>query len=156
MKKLVYIAAPFFTPAQLVTVEQVEKAVERAGLAMYSPRHDGVLMAMTPEQRKANAKGIFESNVNNIIHANGFLACLDEHDTGTYWECGFAYYHRRYNLGRHTFRMFAYTSGSKPINVMLEKSFNNCAIGLDQLHVMLTAFAEGVDLLASAQTEKVY
>jgi nucleoside 2-deoxyribosyltransferase len=155
-KLLVYLAAPFFTPAQLKTVEQIEEAINEAGLVFYSPRHDGVLQSMTPEERKANAKKIFRLNCSNIIHADAILAVLDEKDTGTTWELGFGYYKRRYNTASSKFRIFAYTSEAKAMNVMLQQSFDATAVGLPQLHAVLTAFAAGRALPQQEQTEKVY
>ncbi len=127
MKKLIYIASPFFTQTQLVTIEMVEKMTNDVGLAFYSPRVDGILKNMTPEQRKANANKIFKLNCSHMIHANASLCILDDKDQGTNWENGFAYYHRRYYSPRY--RLYAYTSDNKELNVMLQQSFDYHAKG---------------------------
>lgn len=155
-KKQLYIAAPFFTPAQVETVKLVEKTITDCGCVFYSPRLDGVLKDMLPEERKAKSTEVFKLNVRHIIQADGMLCILDDKDTGTTWESGFAYYHRRYNLGKHSYRIFAYTSGERELNVMLAKSFDGHAQGVDALKALLGAYAQGVPLPTAIATDNVY
>jgi len=152
--KLIYLASPFFTPTQLATITAVEATIKAAGLALYSPRNDGVLTQMTPEERQRSASKIFRLNCSNIIHAEGVVAVLDEKDTGTTWELGFAYYHRRYFSGR--FRIFAYTSTEVKMNVMLAQCFDAHAVGLDQLKYVLELFAAGTEAQKPEATTEVY
>jgi nucleoside 2-deoxyribosyltransferase len=155
MKKLLYIAAPFFTPSQLERVKLVEDTIfNTTGLTFYSPRLDGVLQDMSPEERRTNAEKVFKLNVGHMIHAEGFLAILDEPDTGTHWECGFAYYHKRYHSPRY--RTLAFKQAmDKPINVMLQKGFDAIAYGMTNLEGMLADFATGKSF-ENIKTAEVY
>jgi nucleoside 2-deoxyribosyltransferase len=153
--KQIYIASPFFTPKQLAKVDAVEKLIYESGLRYYSPRSDGVLMNLKPEERKAQAGKIFKLNCGNIIHADAVLAILDEHDTGTYWEMGFAYAIRRYNMATNTFRVFSYTTERPTINVMLQQSVDAHAYGLDELKMLLTNYAQGKSIAPPMPTENV-
>lgn len=143
MKKQIYLASPFFKPEQLERILLIEDTILRTdGLTFYSPRLEGVLQEMTPEDRKANATKIFDTNVRRIIHSEGLLAVLDEPDTGTHWECGFAFYHKRY-FNPH-YKLMAFKQDMvRPINVMLQKSFDGVAYGLTNLEGMLADFATG-------------
>lgn len=153
--KQIYIASPFFTPKQLAKVDEVEKLIYESGLRYYSPRADGILKQMTPEERKAQAGKIFKLNCGNIIHADAVLAILDEPDTGTHWEMGFAYAIRRYNLQSHHFRVFAYTTERPTLNVMLQQSVDAHAYGLDALKALLKSYATGQPIARPAATESV-
>jgi len=142
MKK-VYIAAPFFNPAQLAAVESIEQLCGTInGLQYYSPRSDGVLMEMTPEERKASMQRIFDTNVNRMNECDGMIAILDEKDTGTTWELGYAYMRSRTTSPRY--RVMGYTSTPDvTINVMLAKGMHSHAVGLQEAREMLEAFASG-------------
>ena len=139
MKRL-YIAAPFFTPAQLDLVVAVEALVVQCGLNYYSPRMDGVLKDMTAEQKRQEAPAIFKMNMRQITMCDGMLCLLDYPDTGTTWESGFAYYHRRYNVGKHHYRVMALFTGTKPLNVMLQQCFDGVAPHMNALFTMLQRY----------------
>lgn len=154
MKKILYIAAPFFTPQQVETVRSVEHAIEECGLGFYSPRLDGILKDMLPEERKAKSKEVFRRNCAKLIDCDAILAILDDKDTGTTWECGFGYYHSRYFSPGY--RVLAYTTEERELNVMLAKSFAAHAKGLPQLKALLRAYRDNNPLLAPEPTDKVY
>ena len=86
----VYIASPFFNPIQLAKVEWIEKALGDLGIDFFSPRSFGTLQRMTIEEKREASKIIYRSNVDNIRHCNILLAILDEKDTGTIFELGYA------------------------------------------------------------------
>jgi nucleoside 2-deoxyribosyltransferase len=138
MKKI-YIAAPFFNPEQLALVMEVESAISAAGLALYSPRHDGVLKDMTPEQRVAAGPELFKLNCRMIRECDSVLALKDYSDTGTTWETGFAY-----GVGQF---VFGYKRESvKPLNIMVAQCFNCVIYGKAELERFLRAYASN-DLL---------
>jgi len=153
--KQIYIAAPFFSHKQLAIVEEVEKLIHEVGLVYYSPRSDGILQSMTPAERIAQAPKIFKTNCVHVANADAVLALLDDHDTGTYWEMGFAYAIRRYNLQQHWYRIFAFTTQRPTLNVMLQQSVDAHACGLEELKTMLTSFAQGKPLIKPQPTENV-
>lgn len=86
----IYIAAPFFNPEQLATVQFVEDCLSAAGVEFYSPRSDGVLKDVTSEIREVESKRLFELNVERITNSIGMLAIVDDKDSGTTFEIGFA------------------------------------------------------------------
>lgn len=130
--KTLYIAAPFFTEDELQRVINIERVIDSQGLDYYSPRRDGVLKDMTPEERAKSAPNIFKLNVRKIDECDGMVAILDTADTGTSWELGYAYRKKP---------IIAYTSGSKRLNVMLQQCVNGYADGNLMLIEMLQAFA---------------
>lgn len=134
MKKL-YIAAPFFNDEQLTLVKNVELAIKMTpGLDYYSPRNDGVLNDMSPEDRKAAGPKLFSLNVKMIRACDAVLALKDYSDTGTTWETGFAYGIER--------PVFAYRSDpTRPLNIMVLQCLNAMSYGYDELLRMLHSYA---------------
>lgn len=153
--KQLYIAAPFFSPKQKAIIDDVEKLIYESGLRYYSPRADGILQSMTKEERIAQAPKIFKTNCVHVANADGLLALLDEPDTGTHWEMGFAYAIRRYNLQSHHFRVFAYTTERPTLNVMLQQSVDAHACGLAALKMLLKSYATGQPIAKPSPTEHV-
>lgn len=137
MKKL-YIAAPFFNDQQLALVEQAETVIRlTVGLDFYSPRMDGVLKDMSPEERNAAGPKLFKLNVKMIRECDAVLALKDYSDTGTTWETGFAYGIEK--------PVFAYRSDTtQPLNIMVLQCLNAVAYGYHSLVTMLHAYS--VDL----------
>jgi nucleoside 2-deoxyribosyltransferase len=85
----VYIAGPFFNAAQLENIIKVETVLDFNGIAFYSPRSEGVLSAMTPEEQKANFKRIFDLNIQHMDDCTHMVACVEHKDTGTIFEMGY-------------------------------------------------------------------
>ncbi len=154
MKKQIYLAGPFFTPEQLNTIQLIENLIKDVGLVYYSPRQDGVLKNMTPEERKLSARKLFNLNCARIMQTQAMLCLLDDKDQGTNWENGFAFYHRHYYNPRY--RLFAFTSERKELNVMLQQSFDYHAKGKAELRVMLAAFKDDVDLPKQPPTADIH
>ncbi len=72
-------------------VKEIENALEIAKLDYFSPRSEGVLIKMSPEEKEIRMKQIFKSNVRNIKDTDVIIAVIDNYDTGTVWEMGFSY-----------------------------------------------------------------
>ena len=89
MKK-VYIAGPFFNETEVANVEKVEAILVRRGYESFSPmRHTVEAEQGTVEW----AHGIFELDRSNL-DASDVIVMLyygNYSDTGTAWECGYAY-----------------------------------------------------------------
>jgi nucleoside 2-deoxyribosyltransferase len=134
--KRIYIAAPFFNPQQLSTVMQIEEVIDQyKNLTYYSPRMDGVLQDMPPEQRAASLQTVFQMNVAQIKKCDAMIAILDEKDTGTTWELGMAY-----GIGK---QIFGYTSNPETkLNVMLRQCMLTHASGPHELLLLLDAFSK--------------
>ncbi len=111
----VYIAAPFFSPVQAATVLALENLLVRGdGIAYYSPRDEGMLKDMTETERKERMTYIFERNKEMINWCTHVLAVIDDYDTGTVWEMGYAC-----ALGK---KIVTFTDHYYDINVMLNES----------------------------------
>ena len=89
-------------------------------------------------------------------NASAVLAILDEKDSGTTFELGFAYAVRRYNLARNTFRIFGYTTNPAPtMNVMLRQCLDAFVESPDQLDLLLKAYAAGQPIAQPAPSANV-
>jgi nucleoside 2-deoxyribosyltransferase len=143
MNKTIYIAAPFFTPQQLATVMKIESMIEDVEkIDFYSPRLDGVLQDMTPELRAASYASVYQKNVDMIETCDAVLAVLDEKDTGTIWEMGYARGHHGHN--NMTFGLFTFTSSPQTkTNVMLAQSTDGHIVGFAELRAFLRMYARG-------------
>lgn len=128
----VYLAAPFFTPEQLLVVERLETLVRGFPVfSLYSPRKDGVLMDMSPEEKKASTKKIFNTNVTKMLNADMLIAVVDGRDTGTTWEMGFAFAKGK--------QIITYTDNDYGLNVMIQESVRAHAKGMIQMRDILDA-----------------
>jgi nucleoside 2-deoxyribosyltransferase len=135
MKKM-YLAAPFFTPSQIKTVELMEAEIEKAGFELLSPRRSGVLMDMSPSERAASARRIFVKNCEDITASDYLLALVDDRDPGTIWEMGFC-------TGIGGRLLFTYTEHDYDLNVMIKGSVAGHARGPTELRGMLDDIFNG-------------
>lgn len=85
----VYIAAPFFNPAQLETVKRLERIFERSDTPYFSPRAGGILQDMDKEKQHQTFEQIYKSNVDAMESCSHMIACIDNRDTGTIFEIGY-------------------------------------------------------------------
>jgi len=86
----VYIASPFFKPAQVEFVKMIEDSLADNNIPYYSPRSEGVLIHQTEEEKAIRKKRIYDANVFNIKESTHVLAVIDDRDIGTIWEMGYA------------------------------------------------------------------
>lgn len=88
--KRIYIAGPFFNETEVANVERVEKLLEARGYKYFSPmRHTVEAEQGTVEW----AHGIFDLDRTNL-DASDVIVMLyygNYSDSGTAWECGYAY-----------------------------------------------------------------
>lgn len=95
-KKKVYLAGPFFSPTQIAFIEFLEKAIVEAGFELFSPRKPPAALEMNACVMEKLAPSddlrlrVFSDNVVNIEDADLMVAVIDDRDTGTVWEMGFA------------------------------------------------------------------
>lgn len=109
-----YIAGPFFSEKQIEFVAEIEDALSECAFNYYSPRSEGTLLAQTEEEKQANKKRIYDTNVERIQGADTILAIIDDRDVGTIWEMGYAT-----ALGK---RVITISNLSYGLNVMLAES----------------------------------
>jgi nucleoside 2-deoxyribosyltransferase len=121
MKK-VYIAGPFFNPRQVATVEMVEAALEQRAhcLTYFSPMRMGIL-----SPSKQDAKRIFDGNIKALKECDSMIAIIDDRDTGTIWEMGYAY-----ATGIDT---ITFTNNDYGLNVMIGQSIRAHCVTESQL-----------------------
>jgi len=85
----VYIAAPFFNPAQMIMVTEIEIILKNHGIKYFSPRSEGVIKQMTSTEKAVHMKAMYESNLKHMMEANFMIAVIDDYDTGTVFELGY-------------------------------------------------------------------
>lgn len=71
-----YIAAPFFNPAQLATVQSIENLMGQFGEACFSPRRDAGNPPGGPKT-KEDASKIFRNDIMGLMRATHVLAWID-------------------------------------------------------------------------------
>lgn len=86
----VYIAGPFFNDKQKDLIKRIENELDKYGIKYFSPRSEGVLIDMTPEEKEKQMSKIYNSNINHMIDCKCMLAIIDDWDTGTVFEMGYA------------------------------------------------------------------
>lgn len=143
-----YLAAPFFSPSQIKTVELMETEIEGAGFRLLSPRRSGVLLDMDPKQRAQAARRIFYKNVEDVIASDCLMCLIDDRDTGVSVEIGIAIGLTWYSRG--TKRIFTYTEHDYNLNVMIKAAVTGHARGPTELRKMLVAIRDGAKLDAFA------
>lgn len=117
----VYIAAPFFTPKQLLVVEMIEYELSNAKVEFFSPRSEGTLKEMDAEERLAKMGDLFRSNIAHMDWCTHAIAVLDDYDKGVLFEMGYLYATDK--------KIIAYTNGYKGINVMLNEAIvSHCTV----------------------------
>lgn len=87
----VYLAGPFFNPAQIETMDAVKLMLKEHGLKVADPRElSPVIVDLPPEERKAALfAGIFRNNIDAMDDSYSIIACIDDRDTGTSFELGY-------------------------------------------------------------------
>ena len=85
---MIYIAAPFFTPSQLDRIRSLESMLGSRELEYHSPRD---FMVLKPNSNLADMEKVFMSNVEHMHKCSLIIALVDEPDTGTHWEMGYAF-----------------------------------------------------------------
>lgn len=86
---LVYVASPFFTTSEQMPLRRVVRGLEAAGVRVASPSRDiGILR---PDASAEQARAAFVGDLDALNRSAAVVALLDQDDTGTAWEIGYAY-----------------------------------------------------------------
>jgi nucleoside 2-deoxyribosyltransferase len=111
----IYLAGPLFTVAERDFNARVAGLLRDAGHEVFLPQES--------EQRLMSARQIFESDVAGVDWADVVVANMDgpDPDSGTCWECGYAYRKKPIILFRTDFRA-AHEPGKAQFNLMLTES----------------------------------
>jgi len=110
----VYIAAPFFNEEQLEVVKQFEIILGQHGIEYFSPRSEGTLKQMTPEERLSKMGKVFKSNIGHMDWCTHAIVVIDGYDKGVLFEMGYLYATDK--------KMISYTNNYQGINVMLNEA----------------------------------
>jgi nucleoside 2-deoxyribosyltransferase len=133
----VYLAAALFSSAERAWNKQLEQLLLQAGHEVFLPQEK--------EFSQRTAKAIFEADRAGLDWANVVVAIMDgpDPDSGTSWECGYAYGKKPIVLLRTDFR----SSGDPkigPFNAMLLASADL------HVHLPLATVQQAADALKSA------
>jgi nucleoside 2-deoxyribosyltransferase len=109
----IYLAGPLFTTAERMFNEKLTRLLRDFGHEVFLPQET--------EQRSATSRRIFESDVAGLDWSEVVVANMDglDPDSGTCWECGYAYRKKPVILFRTDIREEGPPFG--PINLMLHQ-----------------------------------
>ena len=107
-----YFAGPLFTSAERAWNDDLARALRDGGHEVFLPQD---------QEPGKDAPGIFSTDVGGIDWADALVAIMDgpDPDSGTAWECGYAYGKKPILLIRTDFRQ---TGSGAPYNAMLTES----------------------------------
>ena len=110
-----YLAGPLFTTAEQEFNRQLCAALQSAGHEVWLPQEH--------EPRERTAKAIFEEDLKGMDWADVVIANMDgpDPDSGTCWECGYAFGKKPIILYRSDFRL-AGDAENAPFNLMMSES----------------------------------
>jgi nucleoside 2-deoxyribosyltransferase len=115
----IYLAGPLFTVAERDFNARLAALLRKAGHEVFVPQES--------EQRTMTARQIFDSDVAGVDWAEVVVANMDgpDPDSGTCWECGYAFRKKPIVVFRTDFRA-ADEPGKAPFNLMLSESADLC------------------------------
>ena len=125
----IYIAGPFFNEKQICFIEDIENLFKVNRMPFYSPRSEGVLLDLDEEARQKAKKAIYDTNVTRIKNCSIMVAVIDDRDTGTIWEMGYAA-----ALGKP---IISISNESYGLNVMLAESVQAHVKNLEDLYIAI-------------------
>lgn len=118
-KLRVYFAAPLFTQAEWQWNLKLASELRKLKLEVILPQ-DRAEPMLTGDER-FNAQTLFHANVSEIERCDVVLAVFDhaDPDSGTSWECGYAYKASRPVIGLRTDLRAGGDDSDRPVNLML-------------------------------------
>ena len=113
----IYLAGPLFTAAERALNRRLRDLLVQYGHEVWLPQEH--------EPRSRAARDIFLTDVEGLDSSDVVLANMDgpDPDSGTCWECGYAYKKKPIVVYRTDFRKSGDTD-STPYNLMLTESAN--------------------------------
>jgi nucleoside 2-deoxyribosyltransferase len=111
----IYLAGPLFTTSEQEFNRQLSSALQTAGHEIWLPQEH--------EPRERTAQAIFDEDIGGMDWAEIIVANMDgpDPDSGTCWECGYAYGKKPILLYRTDFRQ-AGDAPNSPFNLMVSES----------------------------------
>lgn len=123
-----YLAGPLFTDAEKRYNSELAATLRRAGHAVFLPQEH------QPTAGNHLARRTFAEDVSALRNAQAVVAILDgsDVDSGTAWECGFAYGQGKYVFGLRT-DVRQVGEYDQPINLMLTGGLEDYATSVHEL-----------------------
>ncbi|HXZ02178.1 MAG TPA: nucleoside 2-deoxyribosyltransferase [Stellaceae bacterium] len=130
----IYLAGPLFTTAERDFNARLTQLLRQAGHEVFLPQEN--------EQRSMTAAEIFAADVGGVDWAEVVVANMDgpDPDSGTCWECGYAYGKKPIIVFRTDFRA-GDEPGKAPYNLMLTESATTV---LDLAHAGIDRIAQSL------------
>jgi len=140
----VYIAAPFFNPEQLSFVKAIERLLDEWHIPYFSPRKEGIvadLKNMSDEEKFKETKRIYDANINNIYDCPMMIAVIDDHDSGTMFEIGWAA-KLKTQMGIGHRKIITVSNKNYGLNIMLMHAVDAHVLGIAGLTSALISIVE--------------
>lgn len=142
----VYLAGPFFSPAQLERIKLLEGLLDQCRVSYYSPRKFLTLTSHSTEQER---KSVFIANKQELDDCSLVLACLDDIDVRAIWEIGYAH-------GNITPIVGLYEDSEAKINLVLAESCLGFLLGIDSIVNFVRSIKRGFDFNFIFDMEEIY
>jgi len=115
----IYLAGPLFSTGEREFNSRLTALLRGRGHEVWLPQES--------EQRSMSAREVFETDVGGIDWADVVVANMDgpDPDSGTCWECGYAYRKKPIIVFRSDFRV-GEEIDKGPYNLMLTQSATEC------------------------------
>lgn len=141
-----YIAAPFFNEAQLKFVVSIESYLHENEIKFFSPRSEGILMNMSKEEKEKALKNIFDSNIEHMDKCDFMIAVIDDWDTGTVFEIGYAFGQK--------IPVFTISNYNYGLNVMIREAVTVHNKNVQNLIANIKQFIDGEELTIFTELTK--
>jgi nucleoside 2-deoxyribosyltransferase len=139
-----YIASPFFNPTQLQYVIDIENMLSHIGVDYFSPRSVGIVSdfkSMSDDVKLRETKRIFDANISNIHSCDGMIGVIDDHDSGTMFEIGYASRIREFSK----YPLITTSNKNYGLNIMLMHAVDCHVLGIDNLKFAIMNSLHGAE-----------
>jgi len=118
----IYLAGPLFTQGEWMWNAEIARLLRIEGVTVLLPQERSIPMIEGIE--RFDPKELFDSNVKSIETCDALVAILDQADpdSGTAWECGYAFKLGKPILGLRSDFRTAGDDGNLPVNLMIARS----------------------------------
>lgn len=90
----VYLAAGWFTPEQKKQMDEVYRVLSKlrdeGKIKLFSPFYDGIVLKPEDPDFQAKMKEVWDLDIGKIEASDLIVACTQDNDVGTIFECGYA------------------------------------------------------------------
>ena len=118
----IYFAGPLFTQAEWQWNSALATELRKLSVEVVLPQERSI--PMLNQEEKFDAGILFTDNIAGIEKSDAVLAILDQPDadSGTCWECGYAYHAGIPVIGLRTDLRAGGDDTTRPVNLMLARS----------------------------------